>query len=180
MAGEMQPGRQDGIATALGWAIFVVFLVLLVNIIWLPRTAIDQRQGLQMYHDSLGFLLLALVLVRLAWWLRAPAPRPPAGLPPASFNFNRALLLALFLTFAAEGLIGPLYAWAEGRNVGFFGAYLPRLTAPSEGLRMATGYLHSSLAFYYLMLGSLWLCFTAYQHFRYRVGLRRMWPGTAV
>jgi len=175
-----QAGRQDRIATWLGWLLFVSFLALFINIVNLPRTPLDQRAPLQMLHDSLGFVVFVLVIGRLVWWFRGPAPSAPDGLPAASFNFNRAILLALLLTFTAEAVIGPFYAWAEGRNVGFFGTYLPVLMQPSESVRIPTGYLHSALGFYYLMLVTIWLCFGAYQHLRYRVGLRRLWPGAAV
>jgi cytochrome b561 len=180
MTNYPQPGRQDRAATLLGWLLFVSFVALMVNIIVLPRTALDQRAPLQMLHDTLGFVVFALVLARLYWWLQGPKPQPPAGLPPASFNFNRAILLALLLTFAAEAIIGPFYAWSERGNVGFFGAYLPDLMQPSEGVRVPMGYLHSTLGFYYLMLFMIWLFFGLYQHIRYRVGLRRLFPGAAV
>ena len=84
------------------------------------------------------------------------------------------------MVFAVEGLIGPFYAWSERGQVGFFGTYLVQWTPKSEPVRMAVGYLHSALAFYYMMLATIWLFFGAYQHFRYRVGLRRLFPGAAV
>lgn len=175
-----EAGRQDRTATWLGWLLFLSFLALFINIINLPRTALDQRAPLQMLHDTLGFVVFVLVLARLYWWVRGPKPRPPEGLPAASFNFNRAIFLALLLTFVAEALIGPFYAWSERGNVGFFGAYLPVLMGKSEGVRIPMGYLHSALGFYYMMLVTIWLFFGAYQHFRYRVGLRRLFPGAAV
>jgi len=180
MTESTQAGRQDRAATVLGWLLFISFLALFINIVNLPRTPLDQRAPLQMLHDSLGFVVFVLVICRLAWWFRGPAPRPPEGLPAASFNFNRAILLALLVTFTLEALIGPFYAWAEGRNVGFFGTYLPTLMAPSENVRIPAGYLHSALGFYYMMLVTIWLFFGTYQHLRYRVGLRRLWPGAAV
>lgn len=180
MTDFLTAGRQDRTATVLGWLVFISFIALLFNIIILPRTALDQRAPLQMMHDTLGFLLFVLVLARLYWWFRGPPPQPPKGLPAASFNFNRAILFALLLTFLAEAIIGPFYAWSERGNVGFFGAYLPVLMERSEGVRVPMGYLHSTLGFYYLMLITIWLFFGVYQHFRYRVGLRRLFPGAAV
>ena len=69
---------------------------------------------------------------------------------------------------------------AEGREVVTFGIQLPRLVAKSESLRMTTGYLHSALGFYYMMLFSIWFVFGVYQHIRYRAGLLRLLPGSRV
>jgi len=54
------------------------------------------------------------------------------------------------------------------------------LMARSEPTRMSMGYFHSALGFYYLILISIWLAFGFYQHFRYRVGLIRLLPGSHV
>jgi len=180
MTAQLAPGRQERVATLLGWALFIAFFALFINIVTLPRTALDQREALRMWHDSLGFLVFFLVLIRLWWWFSGPTPQKPETLSAASFNFNRALLFAFLLVFAVEGLIGPFYAWSEDRDVGFFGVFLPRLMAPNENVRMATGYMHSALGFYYMMLGTLWLFYGAYQQFRYRAGWRRLFPGAAV
>ena len=100
--------------------------------------------------------------------------------PPASFSFNRIMLIAIYLTFLVNGIVGFFYAWAEGRDVVTFGLVLPRLADKSESLRMTMGYAHSSLGFYYMMLFSIWLAYGLYQHFRYRVGLMRLLPGSRV
>jgi len=174
------PGRQSRPATIIGWLMFLAFFALFWNIIMLPRTALDQREVLRGVHDSLGLVVIVLAALRLWLMIRWPAPQAPDGLPAASFNFNRTLLVALYLVFAANGLIGFFYAWAEGREVVTFGMQLPRLVAKSESLRMTTGYLHSALGFYYMMLFSIWVAYGIYQHIRYRAGLLRLLPGSRV
>ena len=173
-------GRQDRGATLLGWALFLSFFALFWNIILLPRTALDQRDFLRGIHDTLGLIVIVLAILRLVLATRWPAPRPPANLPAASFSFNRVILIALYVTFAVNGIVGFLYAWAEGRDVVTFGVVVPRLVESSESLRMTTGYLHSSLGFFYMMLFTIWIAYGLYQHFRYRVGLLRLLPGSRV
>ncbi len=173
-------GRQDRRPALMGWALALVFTILLANIVTLPRTPLDQRETLRLVHDSLGLVLTVLAAVRLWWFARDPAPRPPPGLPPASFAFNRAILVALCLVFAVTGVIGFVYAWGEGREVVLFGIHLPQLVTRSEAVRIPMGYLHSTLAFYYLMLFGIWLAWGVFQHLRYGVGLRRLLPGSRV
>jgi len=109
------------------------------------------------------------------------APRPPAGLPENSFAFNRALLAAIYLTFAAIGFIGFLFAFGEwDRPVILFGVEIPQLIGEGDAVRKPFGYLHSALGFYYMMLATIWLAYGVFQHLRYRVGLARLLPGIRV
>jgi cytochrome b561 len=180
MTPETGPGRQDSRATLLGWALFISFFALFWNIILLPRTALDQRDFLRGIHDSLGLIVILLAGLRLLAATRWPAPQAPRNLPAASFSFNRITLIAIYITLAVNGLVGFLYAWAEGRDVVVFGLVVPQLVQSGESLRMTTGYLHSSLGFYYMMLFTIWIAYGMYQHFRYRVGLLRLLPGSRV
>jgi cytochrome b561 len=180
MNAQAAPGIQDQRSTAMGWVLALLFTALFVNIIMLPRTALDQRDTLRLVHDSLGLVVAVLAAIRLWWYVRDPAPLAPAGLPENSFAFNRSILVFLYLTFVITAVIGFAYAWGEGRDVVLFGITLPQLVAKSEVVRMPAGYLHSSLGFYYLMLLAIWLAWGLYQHLRYRVGLRRLLPGARV
>ncbi len=181
MSSSPAAGRQGSTDTILGWIMAIAFAVLLYNIISLPRTALDQREGLRVFHDSLGLLVslfAAWCLIRKA---RGPALLPPPGLPAGSFGFNRALLAALYVTFAVSGVVGLIYGFGEfHREVNFFGWQVPALIPDSDAVRKAFGYLHSSLGFYYLFLIGIWLVFGIYQHLRYRVGLLRLLPGSRV
>jgi cytochrome b561 len=180
MIASLTPGRQDRVATVLGWAIFISFFVLFFNIINLPRTPLGEREGMQLWHDSLGWVVAALAWSRIYWFVTGPKPLPPPGMPEDSFAFSRAILFTLFLVFAVEGVIGVFYAWGEGRQVHFFATYFPQLVKTSEELRMSTGYPHSALAFYYLMLFALWFAVGIVQNIKYKSGWRRLFPGEQV
>jgi cytochrome b561 len=174
------PGIQPARTTILGWLLAVSFLILFWNIIQMPRTALDQREFLRAFHYSLGLVVSILACVRLVWWFRGPRLIPPEGLPAASFAFHRAILLALLIVFAVESLLGFVYAWAIGEGVSLFGIPLPPILPKSEPARMASGYFHSALGFYYLMLLTLWFAYGYYLHFRYRAGIKRLFPGESV
>ena len=160
MTEQVAPGRQDLPATIFGWVMFIGFFVLFINILELPRTALDERGPLRVFHDSLGVIISLLAIFRLIWMARSPSPTPPEGLPEASFAFNRALLVAFYLVFAVTGVLGFLFAWGEfHRPVILFGLQLPQLLPEGDTWRMPGGYFHSALGFYYMMLGSIWLAF---------------------
>lgn len=180
MSEQPGPGQQSRKMTIMGWLIFATFAVLLWNIINMPRTALDQREPLMFFHYSLGLIVSILAAIRIYWWFREPAPEAPEGLPESSFGFNRAILLAILIVFAIETVIGFIYAWGAGHDVVLYGVHLPAIIAKSEPLRMSMGYFHSALGFYYLMLFTIWFAFGLLQQFRYRVGLKRLWPGSSV
>jgi cytochrome b561 len=180
MSEQLVPGNQDKVATLLGWAIFVTFFVLFFNIINLPRTPLGEREGMQLWHDSLGWVVGTLCWARLYWFVKGPKPNPPEGMPENSFAFSRAIIFVLVLVFAVEFLIGLFYAWGEGRQVNLFGGTFPQLVETSEPLRISTGYPHSALAFYYLMLFCLWFAVGIWQNKKYQSGWRRLFPGEQV
>ena len=180
MTDQLVPGHQDRVATILGWAIFATFFVLFFNIINLPRTPLGQREGMQLWHDSLGLIVGLLCWARVFWFIKGPKPQPPEGLPEDSFAFNRAILFTIIFVFAIEFVIGLFYAWGEGRQINMFGFHFPQLMETTEGLRQSTGYPHSALAFYYLMLFSIWLTLGVWQRIKYKTGWRRLFPGELV
>jgi len=177
----LAPGKQGTRSTVFGWIMFIGFFVLFFNILELPRTAIEQRGSLRIFHDSLGVLIMILAIVRLVWMARGPAPKPPEGLPESSFAFNRALLGAIYLVFAVTGFLGFAFAWGEfHRPVILFGLELPQLLPEGDTFRKPAGYFHSALGFYYMMLASIWLAYGFYQHLRYKSGIARLFPGSKV
>ncbi|MEZ5566370.1 MAG: hypothetical protein R3F24_13105 [Gammaproteobacteria bacterium] len=183
MDAQLPAGRQDSTSTLIGALIFTVFTYLLYDTVAIPTTPLDPpgaRMALRAFHYTLGLSVWLLVAIRLYWWRRAPRPLPPAGLPPAAFAFSRAILLALLLTFFVTGMIGVIYAFADGQPVSFYGFHLPVLIPESYPLRTFGGYFHSAFGFYYLALIGLWILVGIYQHLRYRAGLLRLLPGSRV
>jgi len=178
---QLAAGRQRRDEAVFGWILALAFVVLLYNIVSLPRTALEERAGMRVFHDSFGLVFIILSIWRLSWLARRPAPLPPQGLPAASFGFSRAILVAMYLTFVLTGLIGLLYGWGEfDREVVLFGLHLPSPYGEKDAVRRLFGYLHSALGFYYLFLIGVWLVYGLYQHLRYSAGLLRLLPGARV
>jgi cytochrome b561 len=183
MTETLAAGRQDSVGTVLGALIFAIFTYLFYDTVMIPETPLEPaaaRAVLRAFHYTLGLSVWALVAVRLYWWWRGPRPSPPAGLPPAAFAFSRAILLTLLLTFFVTGLMGVVYAYADGHPVSLYGFRLPTLIPESDALRAFGGYFHSALGFYYLGLVALWVLTGLYQHARYRAGILRLLPGPRV
>ena len=82
---DIEQPRYDGVAVALHWLIGVALLgeiafgFLLDDIA--PRGT-PARAAVINLHKSSGLVLLALIVVRLAWWLGHAPPPWPDSMPP--------------------------------------------------------------------------------------------------
>ena len=173
-------GRQDARATLLGWAMSIAFAALFVVIVTVPRTPIDERDLLHALHSTLGLTVMVLVIWRFIHARKQGPLLPPPGMPASAFGFSRMILGALFATFAVTSVIGFAYAWGSGQHVVLFGLTLPQIIPESAAIRIAAGYFHSVLGFFYMGVIGLWLLVGVIHHLRYRSGLLRLFPGARV
>lgn len=136
------------------------------------------REALQHLHISNGLSVLLLLIPRFWLWFTLPRPVRPTRVPPAADDFARACTLLLWLTLAAFCLTGPLFAWAEGHAVAWFGIFtLPALLPESYRLTVTLGYLHSMIGFLILYATGLTVLVGLWQALRYRIGPWRLLPG---
>lgn len=136
------------------------------------------REALQHLHIANGLSVLMLLVPRLWLWFTLPRPARPTRVPPAADDFARGCTLLLWLTLAAFCLTGPLFAWAEGHAVSWFGIFtLPALLPASYRLTVTLGYLHSAIGFLILYATGLAILVALWQALRYRIGPWRMLPG---
>ena len=135
------------------------------------------REALQHSHISVGLTVLLLLVPRL--WLRSKLPRParPARVPAAADALARHCVNAFLLTLLAFCLSGPIFAWAEGHTVAWFGIALPDLVPTSYRIAVTLGYLHSVVAFWILYLTGFTVLVALWQALRYRIGPWRLLPG---
>lgn len=91
------------------------------------------RQGLLEVHKSLGFTILALLIVRAIWRLVAGEPRYRTPLGPLNHLASRAGHLMLYGLMLFMPVTGYLYSAAGGYSLPWFGLFRwPRLLPHDE------------------------------------------------
>lgn len=145
---------------------------------------------LEQFHHTLGFSLLALVILRLAWRLTQPTPASPTGLSPLTRGLARishaTLYLLLFLIplsgWAALSVLGDTKAYGHF-PIWLFGTdgLIPPLV-PQRPINDPFGYEFYAKAHRWLLLSggallTLHVLAALWHHFGRRDAvLRRIWP----
>ena len=126
-AATVAPGHDGGgygrVARATHW-LLAALAVNVVTLGWASEAAARNtpaREHLLLLHRSLGLVILALVLFRLLWRLRHPAPPLPPGVGRGVAALARLTQFGLALVFIAMPLAGYANAAAEGHAVSLFG-----------------------------------------------------------
>ncbi|HEU4814404.1 MAG TPA: cytochrome b [Xanthomonadaceae bacterium] len=140
--------RWGPVSQALHWTI--ALLVVVMAIIGLSLDALPRSpKWFWVYdlHKSIGLLVLALVVVRLAWRAYAGAPPPVAGVPRVQRIAAGATHWLLYALVLAMPLSGWLYDSASGlRPLEWFGQFtVPKLVGPDEALAGDLHDLHETL-----------------------------------
>ena len=172
--------RWGPVSQALHWAIALLIVVMAViglSLDELPRS--PEWFWVYDLHKSTGLLVLALVVVRLAWRLYAGAPPPVAGLARVQRIAAGATHWALYLLVLAMPLSGWLYDSASGlRPLEWFGQFaVPKLVGPDEDLADDLHDLHEDLFSVLVVVASAHIAAALWHHlFRGDATLARMLP----
>ncbi len=103
-------------------------------------------------HISLGALILAVLVIRLAWRWTHPEPTPVAGLPPWQVTSARVVHWLLYALLVVIPVLGWTNASFRGFDVSLLGFVpLPKLIATRAAGFAWTGDVHI-LASYYVLL----------------------------
>jgi len=180
MANSAAKLSYTGTAKVLHWTILALLVVQFIVAWTMPEIRRDTKPGtLINLHISFGIVILAVVVVRLAWRARHGEPVPEDGIPPWQVRSARLVHWLLYLLLFVVPILGWISASWRGFPVAVFGVELPKLVATRAPGFGWTGNVHSLLATYALLgLVGLHAAAALYHYFvrRDRV-LQRMLPG---
>jgi cytochrome b561 len=176
---------QDRNASAPGYGAVAKFLHWLIAALLVVQFAIawtmpdigrgTRPEGLIDLHLSFGALIIAAVIVRLAWRLAHPVPLLVDDVPAWQ---NRAAQTLHFLLYAIL-IVLPVMGWANanarGWDVSLFGVIpLPKIMPTRSALGMWLGDIHATAALVLLVVVGLHVLTALYHHIvlRDRVLLR--------
>lgn len=172
--------RWGPVSQALHWTIALLVLVMAaigLSLDELPRS--PRWFWVYDLHKSIGLLVLALVVLRLAWRLYAGAPPPLPGLPRIQRIAAAATHWLLYVLILAMPLSGWLYDSASGlRTLRWFGQFtVPKLVAPDEALAGGLHEVHETLFTILVIVVLLHVAAAVWHHvFRRDATLARMLP----
>jgi cytochrome b561 len=172
------------VAKILHWAMAIGILTMIgcgVAMHWFLDGDIGLKFAVYQFHKSLGFTMLCLAGMRLAWRLAArETPRPLDGITPAQRRLAEAVHIGLYGCLVAQPLIGWLLASASPLNIPtiVFGLFtLPRLVPGDPVLESRFAVAHSLVGWTLVGLLTLHLAGAVWHHFVLRDDtLRRMAP----
>lgn len=177
MSWKSSTQRYGGVAIAIHWVSAVAILIQLA--LGFAAAASDDnatKADLLRAHVMLGIFVVALTLIRIAWWWIDRRPAPLSALAwwqAASERVVRVLLYLLILILGASGI--ALLALSGAAKLLFFGAARP-LPDFAQFPPLAA---HAAAATALLGLAALHILAALYHHFwRHDRLLARMWTGT--
>jgi cytochrome b561 len=180
----MTPSRSvsgyTGTAKTLHWLIVALLIAQFIFAWTMPHIGRNTPvTTLISLHFTIGILILAVAIVRLAWRATHGEPAPDDGLPPWQRLSARLVHWALYALLFVIPLLGWMDASRRGMPVVMFGWELPKLLAQGAPGWGWTGDVHGLLANYaVLALVALHVTAALYHQFvRHDGVLNRMLPG---
>jgi cytochrome b561 len=146
----MTPSRYTLTARILHWAMAALVISQIGLGLWADRAARPLSRMLVDHHVRVGLLILALVILRIAWRLAHPPPPLPGSIGRTQRRIAATvhrMLYALMLLLPVSGYI--LWAWS-GQRISWYGLFdVPILFTggDDETWRSIAGYTHEYAAY---------------------------------
>jgi cytochrome b561 len=170
----------DNVAITLHWMTALLVVVqFALAVTWddFPKATQETMQGL---HVSLGVLLTAVILVRIAWRL-APGHQMTSLETGWLRLASKGVHYLLYLLLIAQACTGFLLRWSQGHPVSFFGLFaIPSpLGVADKGSRHQIHGLHEKIGWAIVIIAFAHALAALYHHYvlKDRV-LMRMLPGS--
>ena len=169
----------DNVAITLHWlTAMLVVIQFTLAITWddFPRPT---QEAMQSVHVSLGLLLTAVILVRIAWRL-IPGHQVPSLDVGWLRLASKGVHYLLYLLLVAQAITGFLFRWSQGHPVSFFGLF--GIPSPfgvfDTGARHQIHGLHEKIGWAIVIIAFAHALAALYHHYaaKDRV-LLRMLPG---
>jgi cytochrome b561 len=145
--------RYTATAKALHWIVVMLLIAQFALALTMPHMGRNTKpETLINLHFSVGALILAVVVIRLAWRWTHREPAPVDGLPPWQMTSSRILHYALYVVLVVIPVLGWMNASFRGFEVWFFGMFkLPPLLATRQPGFGWTGDVHTLVSYYVLL-----------------------------
>lgn len=165
-------------SVVLSWLVVISFIVTFaVSVSWpLMDVGDPERAFRRSLHMTLGVLASVVIMLRLLWWAANPKPNAPAGMTENAYGLSRVTTAFFYFDILGLCVSGFMNSWAMAYEVSMFGLFtLPVL----EGWTVVfSGYLHSVFLFFNNIMMLVFLLVNVYHGLRYKVGFRRLLPGS--
>jgi len=140
----MNGKRYDSFARTLHWLMAIlIILMMVVGVRLEDLTPVARTQPLTL-HSGIGLVLLLLVIVRLWWRLRHPAPPYPISMSGRQQKMAKLVVYGFYGLMVFQPVVGVMYAATHlETQVSPFGLFNLTALLPSEaGLNQVFGALH--------------------------------------
>ncbi len=171
--------RYDWPARWLHW--LIALLVVSVIPLGLLMGAVDSgplQDWLFYIHEELGFVILVLMVLRLAFRLGSGTPPLPPSVPRWQHAASHLVHGLFYLGLIVQPVIGWLGTSAFGAPVSIFGLFtLPMPLAKDDALAGQLFEIHETIGFVIIGLLAVHIGAVVMHSFVHKDGiLRRMWP----
>ncbi len=184
MKSANSPTEYTSTAKLLHWLVagLVVIQLVLANLGESAEDADDLVRELALFanHRSVGITILTLIIIRLLWRWRNPAPRLPETVPRWQITASRVSHYSLYGILLAMPVSGWLMSSAADVSVTWFNlVQMPDIVAPDHELEEIFEEVHELLAKLLFVIASLHIL-AALKHgfFDKDSVLQRMLPGS--